>query len=86
MMAEGHRQRRREASLIAPSTPAKSIKAGIIKTVAPGFAVLPHRFAIWAMKTLSFSSSLSEAWGGGPLKAVEGPRGSAEATFAASPR
>jgi hypothetical protein len=35
MMAEGHRQRRREASLIAPSTPAKSIKAGIIKTVAP---------------------------------------------------
>jgi hypothetical protein len=59
MMAEGHRQRRREASLIAPSTPAKSIKAGIIKTVAPASGVLPHRFAIGEMKTSAPSSSLS---------------------------
>jgi hypothetical protein len=34
------------------------------------------------MKTLSFSSSPSEAWGGGPRNAVEGPRESAEDTVA----
>jgi hypothetical protein len=30
------------------------------------------------MKTAASLSSLREAWGGGPPKVVEGPRGSAE--------
>jgi hypothetical protein len=58
-----------------------------VRAIAPGFAerpppahsgAFPHRFAIGEMNAAASSSSLCEAWGGGPPKVVEGPRGRAE--------